>query len=588
MTPDSIIQATQSTPGEEPSDPATLLTRNVSSPSLPLSLKAFGGMAFTFKATASSNSEPRSPSGATEHSAPTPVSICSAALSNEDILALIFQEVDGSFCVEDLKKRNQSLLRAAQTSKAFFRPAVSALWRRIHSLVPLLTILPQFKASTESVHKLNVAVQTLVGQISDKDWARFEMYARSVRVLDLALPSETVGGDVYIQLARLHPDPLLPGLQRMNIPTIADGSTDTLAPLFHCISSTLLSVNIGSMDGPKAELLTTSFLSALSRDAVGLRYLSIDARISPEAIDILSKSPSVNNLQLSIYSAIPKSKFATLLGLPAVSSVTINFFGTGSLAGNLSGKAISQFQLKAMRISGNGDQIKQVFDTLLLIPCGLEDVDLFFQNASFTGILYAWQCAPRTLRRLKLETPHSTPLPELRLRDFSTYPSNIVALELKGFRLQATDDDILKICKTGHWRNLEKLYLPCFGIESPDSLSSPSINILGEISASCPKLCSLYICVDLRLHDHDKLRKALLANIGSRTPSHKLKGLEISSVRSPKKAAFHQGLVLAQYIDSVFPHLSSLAAYGNNDGEYWDEIWRTETLVTTEAISLQK
>jgi hypothetical protein len=103
------------------------------------------------KAATSPNSQPMSPGFVTEHSAPVLVSSGFAVLSNEDILGLIFQEVDAFFCGADLKIRNQSLLWAAQTSKAFFRPAVSILWRIIRSFVPLLKILPQFKTSN-SVH----------------------------------------------------------------------------------------------------------------------------------------------------------------------------------------------------------------------------------------------------------------------------------------------------------------------------------------------------------------------------------------------------------------------------------------------------
>ena len=422
------------------------------------------------------------------------------------------------------------------------------------------------------MEKLNVIVQTLVGQISDRDWSRFEMYARNVRILDLVLPSETVATDVYVQLARLHPDPLLPGLQSMNIPIIADGSTYALAPLFHCITPTLSSVNIGTIKGPKAELLTTSFLSALSRDAVGLRDLSIDARIRTEAIDILVNLPSVRNLKLSIDSAIFQSMFSRLLGLPGVSSMTVNFSRRGSVVGGppaTFGQSQSFNKLKAIRVSGNGDQIKQVFAILSLR--GIEDLDVFYQGPPYSYIFYTWHCVPSTLRHLKLEAGvFNMPPPQLRLCELSPFSSNIVSLELKGFSLQATDADILKICETGIWRNLENLHLPCFG-----HLDSVSIHSLGEISRGCPKLCSLYITVDLDRHDNDDLQKTILANVGGQTTS-RLERLEINSTPPPKIAiaAFHTGLLLAQYIDSVFPHLKSLAAYGNRDKDYWDGIWR--------------
>ena len=434
----------------------------------------------------------------------------------------------------------------------------------------------------------------MVGQICDNDWSRFEIYARNVRILDLTLPSEAVATDVYVQLARLHPDPLLPGLQKMNIPTIADNSIDTLAPLFHCVTSTLSSVNIGIINGPKAELFTTSFLSALARDAVGLRDLSIDARVRSEAIDILMNSPSVRNLKLSIYSPIFQSNFSKLLGLPGVSSVTVNFSHAGSLVGSppaTFGHLQSFNRLKAIRIAGNGEQIKQVFSILPLLLGGIEDVDVFFQGPPYWATFYTWQGAPLTLRHLKLETghlPNAMPLPELRLREFSIYSRNIASLELKGFGLQATDADILKICEWGNWANLEILHLPCFGPESV------SVLILSQISRCCPQLRSLHICVDLNLHDNDNLRKAIATNIERRTPSHKLERLEISSVQPPRTTVFHQGLLLAQYIDSVFPHIKSLAAYCNRDGIYWDEIWhavsccqvwRTQLVSTTNSVT---
>jgi len=150
MNPSTIIQTIQNTDTFDPVTHAATFPGLSRVPAPPPALN-LSGTAFTFKATISPNSEPKIPGCVTEHSAPTSVSGGFAALSNEDILRLIFEEVDAFFCEADLKIRNRSLLWAAQTSKAFFRPAVSVLWRIIRSLVPLLNILPQFKTSI-SVH----------------------------------------------------------------------------------------------------------------------------------------------------------------------------------------------------------------------------------------------------------------------------------------------------------------------------------------------------------------------------------------------------------------------------------------------------
>ena len=61
------------------------------------------------------------------------------------------------------QKRNQALLWAAQASKAFFQPAINALWWSLSSLLPLLGILPQFRQSG----KYYVGILDLSGSISE-------------------------------------------------------------------------------------------------------------------------------------------------------------------------------------------------------------------------------------------------------------------------------------------------------------------------------------------------------------------------------------------------------------------------------------
>jgi hypothetical protein len=319
--------------------------------------------------------------------------------------------------------------------------------------------------------------------------------------------------------------------------------------------------------------LTTSLLSALSREAVNLQNLSVDASIPPEAIETLVDWSSLHILKLAINFPISQSNFAKFLG---VSSVTIHFDNAGALVGSLPKFGFpSVNNMKSIRVSGNDDQVEQVFTTIPFSLCCLENIDICFQNLPRSGGLRVWQYAPNTLRRLKLEVGqalNSTRLPELRLSELRhSRASDIVSLELKGFGLRATDDDILKVIKTEQWKNLEIFHLPCFG--HPDTICSPSIQILGEIVVWCPKIRVLSVCVHLSLHDNDNLCKALVANVVAKTSSHRLERLEINSVQAPKMDAFRQGILLAQYIDSVFPHLKSLGAYGNNHMDYWDEIW---------------
>jgi len=72
------------------------------------------------------------------------------------------------------------------------------------------------------------------------------MYSRVVRVFKCRKLQDAVGRDVHIQIARLHPKPLLPLLREIDIFTISDDFADhlQLGPLFHCLTPTLTSMTI--------------------------------------------------------------------------------------------------------------------------------------------------------------------------------------------------------------------------------------------------------------------------------------------------------------------------------------------------------
>ena len=56
------------------------------------------------------------------------------------------------------------------------------------------------------------------------------------------------------------------------------------------------------------------------------------------------------------------------------------------------------------------------------------------------------------------------------------------------------------------------------------------------------------------------------------TSSHGLMELNIQSIVPPKHNGFHQSVLLARYIDALFPELEYLGAYDNldeNQKDYW-------------------
>ena len=63
----------------------------------------------------------------------------------EDILSAIFKCLDRQGLYDlDYRAKRRTLARSARVCKAFHRPAVCVLWRRLEDLIPLFKVLPSF------------------------------------------------------------------------------------------------------------------------------------------------------------------------------------------------------------------------------------------------------------------------------------------------------------------------------------------------------------------------------------------------------------------------------------------------------------
>jgi len=393
------------------------------------------------------------------------------------------------------------------------------------------------------------------------------MYSRRVRVFKFRELQDVIGKDVYIQIARLHPNPLFPLLREIDIFTISNDVAENFGSLFHCLTPSLTSVIIRNIEGERGEMLATSFISALCHASIGLRDLSIDARISREAVDCLANIDELRTLKLFIKSPISQANIQKLMGLPEADLIVE--FGQKGMMIKDHQRVFNLFVpfIEAVRVIGTNEQIDQVFDTLEL-PF-LEDIKLEILDPPATINPVPWRCIPRSLTALTIEG-HVVEgkLSVISLNDLKLVDSSkLVSLSLKNLSLRATHDDFRDVFESGQWKNLRYLCLPYIG--DIDLLSSPSIEILGEIGHWCPKLLKLMIYVDLRLSDEKSIQKALKS---MQTSSHGLMELNIQSIVPPKHNGFHQSVLLARYIDALFPELEYLGAYDNldeNQKDYW-------------------
>ena len=385
-------------------------------------------------------------------------------------------------------------------------------------------------------------------------------------------PQDVVAQDVYVQLARIHPAPLLPALTALTIESLNDDIVDNLTLAFHCISPSLSFVRLGTTKGLKSEIFVVSFLSALSREAISLHELSfqINGPFASGAIGDLAHFKSLETVTLTITTPVSHANLAKISQITTLSTLAIRFREEATLTDKPSSLCShgEPWALKRLQISGKTAVIDDVFTSLPLFFSQIETLSTRFLDVPATPNPMPWSLAPGSLKDLKisvqcLPSRESGKL-EIHLKSLSPLPlHSLQSLRLVGTELKANDTDVLRICQKGRWTNLEILHLPCTAL-----LLSPSIAILSTLARWCPKLRVLCVVVDLALRDVGYLQEKIDQN----TESHSLDYLEISSILPPDTKKFNEAVVISQYIDCLFPRLQVLVPY-EGDEDYWEGIW---------------
>jgi hypothetical protein len=387
-------------------------------------------------------------------------------------------------------------------------------------------------------------------------------------------PQDVTAQDVYIQLARIHPAPLLPTLTALTIASIDDDIVDNLTLAFHCISPSLSSVQLGITKGLKGEMFVVSFLSALSREAISLRELTfqINGPFTSEAIGDLAYLKALETLTLSITAPVSHLNLAKLSEITTLSTLVFKFRKEATLTDKPGPFSTHEapWALKRLKMSGKSTVIKEVLISLNSLFSKIETFETRFLDIPDMPNPIPWSWAPSTvLKDLTIGVMQCSPTMEsleIHLKSFSPLPLHSMrSLKLSGTKLKASDLDILRICQKGRWSNLEILHLPCMAL----SLGSPSIAALSILAQWCPKLRILCVAVDLELRDVEYLQDKIDQNV----EPHPLTYLEISTVSHPDKKKFNKAVVISQYIDCFFPHLQVLRPYEGKDEDYWEGIW---------------
>ncbi|KAJ6524924.1 hypothetical protein B0H10DRAFT_1974703 [Mycena sp. CBHHK59/15] len=210
-----------------------------------------------------------------------PTTFALECLGNFDVLCEVLQHIydDGDglhnhpVVIHQLNQRPRRNfpLNVALSCKALSELALHYLWHELHSLFPLLKLLPSF---TEVK-----GVYALLGPLEAIEFIRFDHYAGRVRTIDWAISdSTTVDASVFLRIAQKHPEPILPRLEHLHLcSSVVVGSVIMLL-----LSPTLRYVHFQSDGAARQSIAFTTVLSAAADSVTtGLDHLALDGKFPP-------------------------------------------------------------------------------------------------------------------------------------------------------------------------------------------------------------------------------------------------------------------------------------------------------------------
>ncbi|KAI1784977.1 hypothetical protein LXA43DRAFT_1119572 [Ganoderma leucocontextum] len=531
-----------------------------------------------------------------------PFYIMHRALSNVDILSHIFMmlvyecedaEVDFAQLLELEAAARVQLLRCATLCKDFCHPALDALWWRLDNLVPLMRLLSCFiptkikrKVRPDPNNRFDNGILYIrKGELSRKEWLRFQSYAKRVRILNYPKQA-SVTPHIIAQLSKWNDgEPLLPGLKELTWVPVSP--TDTAALLLGTKSLELLHIVLDSIELPDhiAWLSHSEKVAVLSDPS---NRSASDKHIEELLKTYAGRTPRLNTLELSTpvhpSCLAPLTLFTklqhislrdtpinvdflrSLSTLKGLESLLLNFGPVPNARG--SDQLIHGFpHLAHVELCARAADMT-LFFTLLNPLEALTSLELVYPNgAPETSSTYrrpleairARGHAPR-LARVKLDITtrwrtHDT-LGELvqPLLDpyFRTLANVAVSAPRSGYRVTAGDLEGMARA----WPHLARLYLNWSARDS-EGPGAPPVTALAHFARHCPDLRTLILA---RI-DTDAQVPTDLKVVGT----HRLQHL-FTLGSCPVKDARGVG----RYVFLLFPRL--LMPYMDPRPSGWDEV----------------
>ncbi|KAG9318036.1 hypothetical protein JVU11DRAFT_99 [Chiua virens] len=452
---------------------------------------------------------------------------------------------------KDTRRAGRRALSAlARTCRALSEPALDALWRRLHSLEPLLRCV-----RAKAISVVEVEPETLA-PFHEEEWDIVLRYA--LRVQELTVSDVDTLSIKILQALWFHTTVLLPNLRKL---CWSHNDITQFATIRLLLSPSLVDLSVWLDDGDHTSIL--AFLErypTISPNIKSLRFSHLFQNSSPLAVAAISRAISRSpDLEVLNCHEIDGDAIFHLIQSPRLKEFSARLrhhrpddfrrlarFSIPDCPPFRNLRVLNLYLEDISSITPCLHSTHQPFEEVsleffLITPKGLHE---FFSALNSTT-------RQQTLRRIKLVDSGPGGIDPIQQLDFEllkpllAFSLRRLDVDLRINPISLNDDELLQLVKA--WPELEVFNLNQHNLWIPSRL--PSLRSLLLMVARCPKLHTLGLCVDARTIPFLTAEELAIRNV-------LIKKLELgySPIASPVVAG------VAQFLLDHFPSLSGLSS----------------------------
>ncbi|KAF9560092.1 hypothetical protein CPC08DRAFT_708272 [Agrocybe pediades] len=482
------------------------------------------------------------------------------------------------------------IIRASLTSRAFFNPAMNALWRCMDSWPAILHLISNLVQDS--------GIYTTKDVILEEHLERLSSYTRRIRHFSFSKLSEKMSPHIYTALLRFREKQLFPGLLTLSIPTFGEVCNSKMPPFSLLLSPTLTEISIHGVRPAHKEILAASLLDMAASFCPKINIINWSGDFSDTTLNAIPGFPALEKLEISSENAEMSGmifhKLSQIKGLKSLDiylgkAITVDKFVH-------SPGAVTFPALETLQIRGPSNAIFYVlnnmsFSTISSLGLNFSSTPEEDQSPEHCLNVIEAKGATKTLRSIRIvaDDPSSVMTRIDIMRHLNEYGPQVENVDVESITYLHYDLQF-SLCDHVFTPNLKSLK---YVAQSPSSLIKPTrLPDLDVIANYMDNLKKLHIPVALDI-DEDEV-ELLQLMIGGERKCHPLEEITLRPLtmqdpeydavaNDPGMLTALDALTVGNYLNFLFPHLKSvdLSRFSKID-----ETWRKT--VEDVVLALQK